>query len=327
LVVIVVLYLAACDDARLTFPGNDSPGIDNRELILSFDVDDYIIGRLSFSIDCDKFAFDLCGMRNDIQEMYIYDFTSNKYELLPNTAPSPSLNEWSNNGNWIAYTGGTGLYIIKPDGTGNTCIYGDDGAPGVGAIGGTWSPDDTEIFFVAMAESEDEPWDAYLMVADLSDLNDIKYRIIGAPGKPGGYWDYEFPSTRWNPGGGEYIAFTRYSPPELIIGEGESLLEVMVTNPYGEFYETLIPDQGDWRPFLEGWSPDGRYLLLSIISNDYDELWAYELKTGKFTQITSSPQRQYSLGPADWGNNGKIIFKVFDFITNKGEIYLIDAPY
>jgi hypothetical protein len=85
---------------------------------------------------------------------------------------------------------------------------------------------------------------------------------------------------------------------------------------------------------LLDWSPDGRYLLLGVISNGFEELWAYEVKTGEYTQITYGSNTYLHLGSADWGNNGKIVFDIFDFEMYQENpngpwhiIYTIDAPY
>lgn len=90
----------------------------------------------------------------------------------------------------------------------------------------------------------------------------------------------------------------------------------------------------NYQVWIMDWSPDGRYLLLHMVGpGDYVDLWAYELKTGEFTQLTFNDDGNSWINGASWGSNGKI---VFDYITSEideddnviydARIYTIDAP-
>jgi Tol biopolymer transport system component len=59
--------------------------------------------------------------------------------------------DWSPDGEWIAFTGGDGLYVVRPDGTDRKRVLAHDGSYVRG-----WSPDGTKLAFDDVRESPGE---------------------------------------------------------------------------------------------------------------------------------------------------------------------------
>jgi Tol biopolymer transport system component len=294
-----------------TFPGN-STGSDDRELFLSYEMCGFYPTSPVWSPDCKRVAVNNYP-HTDIKEIYIYDVVSGSVNEVPNTQLSPGLLDWSPDGEWLAYqsTYDFVLYIIRPDGSDNTSVY-----EAIGSTGGSFSPDGRELVFGGREG---------LTAADISDPNDITYRVIREPLHDGGSWD-GFPS--WSPGG-EYIARVRsLNNDNPWLEDKESY--VYATTPDGDPYEVILQDQPNWAMIsLSGWSPDGRYLLLTITADSLIEKWAYEVKTSIYTQITYSPEKGlYGASGGDWGNDGGIVFCacMFDQHDPCFTLYTIDAP-
>jgi Tol biopolymer transport system component len=293
-----------------TFPGN-STGSDDRELFLSYETCGFYPTNPVWSPDCKRVAVESYpGNR-----IYIYDVVSGSVNEVPNTQLSPALLDWSPDGEWLAYqsTYDWKLYIIKPDGSENVVVY----YGGMGSTGGSFSPDGRELVFGGLEG---------LTAADISDPNNITYRVIRESPNDGGSWS-AYP--KWSPGG-EYIARVRsFNNDNPWLEDKESY--VYATTPDGDPYEVILQDQPNWAMIsLSGWSPDGRYLLLTITADSLIEKWAYEVKTGIYTQITYSPEKGlYGAGSGDWGDNGLIVFVscMCDQHDPCFTLYTIDAPY
>lgn len=281
--------------------------------------------RPRWSPSCDKVAF----IRYELplygdSRLCIYDINEGTFTDLTNAAPAPFVYDWSPDGKWIAYQSNNnwGLYIIRPDGSENVLVYN----PGIGSTGGSFSPSGEKIVFISTDGA---------MVADISNPHNIKYYLL--PGfedeEDTGRWDGP---PLWGPDG-KYIARRRVYEDNFNF---TVLTRLYVINP-----ET--GDEGKWELLLEmpveegifyhcDWSPDGRYLLLSLtLHSGYEcfELCAYELDTGVFTRITYSNEYSRIEGGSNWGKNGGIIFEVFDYKKKKDNpdgpwriIYTINAP-
>jgi Tol biopolymer transport system component len=280
--------------------------------------EDFNIDNIVWSPDCDRLAFDRHGIGSGTKSLCIYYVATGTYEEVPNVPQNHVLMDWSHDGEWILYytPGDWKLYIIRPDGSDNTLISPD-------AIGGSFSPDDREVVFDSGKG---------LTVADISDLSDIKYRLIDWI--PGSDVYARWEGKAWWGPGGPYLARDR-SVGDMGNIDEDIKWYVYCINAYEESYEVVLDDQPNWASIrLNGWSPDGRYLLLTIIANGLEELWAYEVKTGEYTQITFGSNTYLHLVSADWGNKGKIAFNIFDFEmydeNHNGPynvVYSIDAPY
>jgi len=291
-----------------TFPGN-STGSDNRELFLSYEMCGFYPTTPVWSPDCKRVAVESYPGN----EIYIYDVVSKTVSRVPNIQRSPGLLDWSPDGEWLAYqsTYDWKLYIIRPDGSENVVVY----YGGPGSTGGSFSPDGRELVFGALEG---------LTAADISDPNNITYRFIREPPDDGGSEGYP----KWSPGG-EYIARVRsFNENNPWLEDKESY--VYATTPDGDPYEVILRDQPNWAMIgLSGWSPDGRYLLLTITADSLIEEWAYEVKTGIYTQITYSPEvGLYGASGGDWGSNGVIVFvsTMCDQDDPQFTLYTINAP-
>ncbi len=322
-ILVIVAGPTGCNDSAgpadgPTFPGNET-GADGREPLFIVP-EGYDVQNCSWSPAGDKLAFVFRDyITQGFSKLYIYNLNTGLYEEVPNTQYNPIFPRWSHNGEWILYYSSYdfGVYIIRPDGSDNTLIYGGGGNIG---LNGSWSPDDREIVFCGNGD---------LTVADISDLDDIKYRVIGPRDSGMEEWDG---TAYWSPRG-EFIAIKK----KAWFGYyGEDY--IYITDPYGTFYEKIIPNQTNATISIKGWSPDGRYLLLKC-ADTLVELHAYDLKTGEFNQLTygtldRDTDVELNIEDADWANNGKIAFEVFhsDMYHNNPDgpwniIYTIDAPY
>ena len=291
-----------------TFPGNGT-GSDDRELLLSYDDCGFYPVRPVWSPNCKRVAVNSYPHK----EIYIYNIVSGSIDEVPNTQRSPGLLDWSPDGEWLAYqsTYDWNLYIIRPDGSENVSVY----SGGMGSTGGSFSPDGRELAFGGLEG---------LTAADISDPNNITYRVIRESPDDGGSEGYP----KWSPAG-EYIARVRsFNNDNPWLEDKESY--VYVTTPDGDPYEVILQDQPNWAMIsLSGWSPDGRYLLLTITADSLIEKWAYEVKTGIYTQITYSPEKGlYGASGGDWGNDGRIVFcaVMFDADNPCFTLYTIGGP-
>jgi WD40 repeat protein len=68
-------------------------------------------------------------------QLHVLDLASRTARIIGGPQETATAPRWSPDGNWIAYTGSTGLTLIRPDGTGLRRITGSIGA------GIAWSPD------------------------------------------------------------------------------------------------------------------------------------------------------------------------------------------
>jgi hypothetical protein len=298
------------------FPGNE-PGTDGRKVLI--DSEEWVPCLHVWSPECDRVAFCRSYYFGDYEYRVIcvYNILTGEYVELPETAPRPGVCDWSHNGEWILYytTDTWQTFIIRPDGSDKTEI------PDMAGL--SFSPDDREIVGSC--------YESRVVIADISDLNDIKYRYLDPWPDPGG--NYGEHGGYWSPDG-EHIAVFRqynwelgYEPSEFyvyLIDPQDGSYEVV-------FHETQSPIAGIK---LRGWSADGRYLILVITANGYENVWVYEIKTGEYTQVTySEVKEQISNNSVDWGTNNKIVFDSIDFERYDGTpesthvvIYTMDAP-
>jgi Tol biopolymer transport system component len=307
-----------CDETPVgpSFPGGgSSSGDDGREVIIS--LEDYDPRSPSWSPDCDKVVFARYDLRGGVSsKLYIYDIPSDTYTEVPNTEGNPAHPNWSSTGEWIAYFSGSTLhtYIIHPDGTGNTRV-----STGIGGGAADWSPDGKELLLYGGKG---------LLIVDVSDPENLEYRDITP--------DEEDEFTGYQPGGwspnGEYISYLKIKSLDNGMGWDYSY-GLYLTDPYGKYYEVLVPDESDCgRVMLDGWSPDGRYLLIWYALGTVD-LWAFDVKAGVFEQLTFTDPDDSMIDGFDWGNNGKIIFQALQYDMYHANpdgpwniIYTIDGP-
>lgn len=332
LVTLGLAILLACDEDTdsngPTFPGRRD-GENDWELLFSWEEwgdPDYVPHTPVWSPDCNRIVYNLTNYNfNPHRKMLIYDLETAEFSEIENTSPFPAFPKWSPDGEWIFYFSSASDYmsnwIIHPDGTDNTVVFGSHGAPGVHGYHGNWAPDGKSLCF----EGNDLAELDGLIIADINDLEDIEYNCA-LRYDDDDYWSNIFTSSQWSPGSGEFIVYERL--------QGEyDVNEIAITNPEGEYSDTLIPANSDYPIYLCDWSPDGRYLLLKIHNQGFFDLWAYELKTGEFIQITFNDEDQSGIDGASWGSNGKIVFDygiteydaVNDDYIHYVSIYTVDA--
>lgn len=316
--------LFGCDGNTPSIPPDDGPldekYYDGRKVLI--DPDGFDARSPLWSPSCDKVVFQKyeLPLYGD-KWLCIYDIDEGTFTDIDNAAPSPRLYDWSPDGEWIAYQSHNnwGLYIIRPDGSENVFVYN----PGIGSTSGSFSPDGEKIVFACTEGT---------MVADISDPYNIEFDLLPPFQDEDDFWYWDgFP--HWSPDG-RYIARMRVYEDEF---DFVILTRVYVIDPEAG-------DEGKWELLFEesadewvgldpvGWSPDGRYLSLMGSHNSDTEIWAYELDTEMYYRITCSNLYSHpSYG--DWGANGEVVFKEFDYAKYKNNpdgpwhvIYTIDGP-
>ncbi len=329
------LLFGCSDDSWPTFPGRRG-GDNDWELMFSWEQwgdPGFVPVVPDWSPDCSQIAFTLIDNRNYYNpdnSVFLYDLNTTVFSEIENTSPFSGTPKWSPDGEWINYFSSHSSYmsiwIIRPDGTDNTPIFGSHGTPGVFGQDGSWGPDSKYLVFRGHEANPDAELNGFI-IADISDLEDIQYRCLMRFDAD----TYAESSPEWGPGSGDFITYERY------LGDF-GLNEIAITTSEGEYFDTLIPvmegPDYTYQVWLFDWSPDCRYLLLYIngtYPNYNGDLWAYELKTGEFTQLTFNDNEYSGFGGASWGSNGKI---VFDYVTSEviegdhiydARIYTIDA--
>jgi len=321
-----MLSYIACDNGLLApnFPGRREGG-NNWDLILSWEIwgdPKYKTLTPNWSPGCDRICFNLYEeqLSGYEQALYIYDVASDSISKIPNTAPSPTLGVWSPDGSYIVYNSDMYLsvWMINPNGDNNKHIYGPPDGPGYFGLGGDWSPSGKELCFGGYNSESDSP--NGLLIANVSDPGDITFRSINDDND--GYINYMV-RARWSPGG-DFLVYERQ--------ESETVNnEVCITTPRGGYFSTLIPAGNDYQQTVMDWSPDSRYLLLKISDEGYEDLWAFNIKTYEYIQLTFNDKRDSGIGWASWGANNKIIFDYGYYSqeypgSSLTYIYSVDAP-
>jgi Tol biopolymer transport system component len=125
----------------------------------------------------------------------------------------------------------------------------------------------------------------------------------------------------------EWVALTQWPR-----GNGPDLLLAYLRSDWTD-YRVEIRDR-DIFGQVEDWSPDGVYILFSlmVIGSEYldTELWTYDTKTGAFEQLTAAPEgfsipgypqvKYETVQGAEWGPDGYIYFAA------NNNLYRIKAP-
>lgn len=176
---------------------------------------------------------------------------STPLEIIPETTTAPAVT--STFSGQIVYNKGDDIYSINADGTNDTRL----------AMGKspTWSPDGTQIAFLADPNPDDDDWgqEIFIMNSDGTNQNPLQ---LNHP-------EYDTPANiDWQPNG-NLIVFHAYSEVdqeidfEIFSIDAESKNVVQITRN----------DGSDWSP---SWSPDGRQIVylspeLNETIHDYDE--------------------------------------------------------
>ncbi len=249
---------------------------------------------------------------------------------------------WSPTGEWIAYyhydrARRPGLRLIRPDGSGDHQLVAFEPAleffrPHFWAPAPAWSPDGRRLVY-----SKLERYDRYYLYGDLYlyDLETGKERKLTH--KARAYHPVFFPDgkrllfakQRWGEASPALAVLDLESGEETILQEfpNDFLIDAFAISPdgsqialsawrWGGFQDIyLMPaGGGELTPITQDratdldpvWSPDGRFLLFSSDRDGINNLYAYELATGKFFKVTSVTSGAFApdLSP----DGGKIVY-------------------
>jgi TolB protein len=195
-------------------------------------------------------------------DLFRMDYDGNNLDQLTESTYSEIDPDWSPDGSKIAYssdqTGYWDIYVMDSDGMNPVQLttLGNCYAP-------QWSPDGLQIAYYCEQEGLSQ---VYLMNSDGSDSNPITDPAIHT------YSPY------WSPDGNRIAYITNDASP----------IGVYAVDLDGNPAELLL---GNWLPRSVAWSPDGRWLALSLnmdfISPTTDVV-LYDLQTTYFARLTIS---------------------------------------
>jgi TolB protein len=187
------------------------------------------------------------------------------------------------------------VYVMKPDGTGETALTG----PPRESFDPAWSPDGKQIVF----ESDRDTFgrsQLYLMDADGKNQRLLLGQITAA--------NERFP--KWSPNGSK-IAF------EFSTGKRS---ELSLVNPDGTGLKPL--DLGPGENSDPAWSPDGKRLAFTSDRGGKKHIWVVDVTGKGLRRLTnaSAPDRT----PA-WSPDGQLIVFERDFSPTKAKLFLMNA--
>jgi Tol biopolymer transport system component len=140
---------------------------------------------------------------------------------------------WSPDGNSIAYSNGSGINLIRPDGSGRRPL----GVPGECSV---WSPDGSELMFCSNGVNRGEGvdnWDVFVMDADGANVRRLTRNVA-----------QDYPGA-WSPDGTQIAFFSRRD------GDGD----VYVMDADGANLRRVTNQPG--AQAVDAWLPDGRLVI------------------------------------------------------------------
>lgn len=208
-------------------------------------------------------------------ELVRYDSRSGQYLPYLSGVSAEGLS-FSRDGKWVAYTTlpeGT-LWRSKTDGSDSLQLT----FPPTQAGLSSWSPDDSEIAF--MATTPGKPWQIFVIPA------------AGGAAQQLTEGEHNHADPSWSPDGTS-LAFGTLTLSEA----GSSAMSILRLDLKTRQTTTLPGSEGTFSP---RWSPDGRYI--AAVSADSQKLLLLDTTTGKWTQIAD-----ISTAYPEWSKDGKFI--------------------
>ena len=217
-------------------------------------------------------------------DLFRIDYDGNNLVQLTDSTYSEIDPDWSPDGSKIAYsseqTGLWEIYVMDADGIAPLQLtgLGNCYAP-------QWSPDGSLIAFY---REQGGLTQIYLMNSDGSHPHPITDVAIHA------YSPY------WSPDGNRIAYISNDSSP----------IGVYAIDLDGNSPELLL---GNWLPRSVAWSPDGRWLALSLYFDVFStttDIVLYDLQFGSFTRLTTSPINHLDI---DWFPLGNYLIFWMEF--------------
>ena len=284
---------------------------DGRELF--FSKPDRDVRWLSWAPDGRRFAYLDSAGSSDFK-VHVYDVATREDVVVATDAGGRVL--WSPNGDYVLYNCDDSYWVVKPAGTGRRKIIAGFGI--TVDLDAYWSPDGKEIVWSAV---RGPGYSRNIYIKDLDGGTPVRFSLDD-------YSAEYYPL--WGPDG-EWIAFYKYVLPDWGKFNRGDRCPVVIKNLKTSKVEIVWTDdnfQGVVCMSLCDWSADGRYILLTVVSDPagagYWELWVLALKTRRFKQVTCTPRwdrRDYS---GKFGPDGMVYFPVFDYTGECFDIWRVD---
>jgi Tol biopolymer transport system component len=213
------------------------------------------------------------------RQLYRMQTDGSNVRLIPRMAGgSAGHASISPDGQWIAYSSGGNIWLIRPDGSEEHMVNRGGQSP-------AWSPDGTQIAFHSDRAAKQYKFDIFVMNADGSDLT----QITSDPAIEG--------NPSWSPDG---LALTYWHWS----GDISDPFQVYVSILDGQPPVNISNNQADEEPLA--WSPDGRSI---VVRSDRD--WPTPVKGLYIMNPDGSNARLISLpflpGDATWKPDGSRI--------------------
>lgn len=193
--------------------------------------------------------------RGGLPQLYLMNFDGTDQRAITDEADGACQPAWSPDGGQIAYISpcrernaqntyaGTGIYIVRTDGTGRISLP----ASAQGEFDPAWSPDGKRIAFTSLRDGYQQIYSVDLATSQLTRITDTSQEV-----------NTRQPS--WSPDG-QKIAYTV---------RRVGVLQIWQVSQNGADPAQLVRSNGSlYNDFLPAWSPDGNFIFYSETSQDF----------------------------------------------------------